>query len=170
MNDYPCGGTRREQELMLYVGGELLPWDRLRIESHLRHCPLCREQQRLMLRTMQSIAAEVRGGSLPQWQAQGLMVSASALSGRFHGKPPASARLVTLAAISAAVAVLTSYMAATYGDHLLSSRSAPLSHVSTATTAATAATAASPPCLTPAPTATKSCHNCASPAPNVTPP
>jgi hypothetical protein len=155
MSEYPCGGARREQELMLYVGGELLPWERFRIETHLRLCPLCREQQRLMLNTMQIVADEVRGGGLPQWEAQGMLVSGSAISGRFHGKPVSSMRLVTLAAVSAAVAVLTSYMAANYGDRLTTSHSGPLTRVSTA---------ASPPCKTPADTAASSCRNCASPA------
>ncbi len=156
MSEYPCGGTRREQQLMLYVGGELHLWDRLRMESHLRNCSRCREQQRLLLTTMQSFAAEVRGGDLPRWEAQGMTVSASALSGRLQGKPVGSARLATLAAISAAVAVLTSYMAATYGDRLTQSRSGPLSRVSTV---------ASPPCTPSAGIPASSCRNCASPAP-----
>jgi anti-sigma factor RsiW len=156
MSEYTCGGTRREQQLMLYVGGELLPWERLRIESHLRKCPVCRGQQRLMLSTMQTVAAEVRGGALPQWEAQGMMVSASGLSGPFRGKPAGSFRLVTLAAVSAAVAVLTSYMAATYGDRLITSYSAPLTRVNTV---------ASPPCSPTVGTTDNSCRNCASPAP-----
>lgn len=161
MTDYPCGGIRREQQLMLYVGGELPSWERLLIEMHLRNCPVCREHQALILSTMQSVAAEVRGGSLPHWEAQGMMVSASALSGRFHSTPIGSARLVTLATISAAVAVLTSYMAATYGDRLTRSPSVPLSHVNTVAT----------PCASPESSLDSSCRNCAATpsAPKVTP-
>jgi anti-sigma factor RsiW len=165
MNDYPCGGIQREQQLMLYVGGELPLWERLRIESHLRRCPTCREQQAQIQNTMQYVAAEVRGGSLPLWQAQGMMVSGSAVSGRFHGRPVSSTRLAALAAISAAIAALTSYMAAMYGDHLTPSHSAPLSHASMV---------ASPSCETPAGKRDKpgkSCRNCVSsppPPPKVT--
>jgi anti-sigma factor RsiW len=161
MSEYPCGGAQREQQLMLYVGGELLPRERLQIEAHLRNCPLCREQQHFLRSTMQSVAAEVRGAALPRWEAPGITVSSSALSGRFHGKPLDSMRLVTLAAISAAAAILTSYMAATYGDRLIRSYSVPLSHVSTVV---------SPPCVTPTTAAAKSCHNCASPSPNLSSP
>ncbi|MES2464645.1 MAG: zf-HC2 domain-containing protein [Armatimonadota bacterium] len=158
MSQNPCDGTSHDQELMLYVGGELSPWDRFRVASHLRSCTRCREQHRLLLSTMRIVAAEVRGGALPQWEAQGGFVSASALSSRFHGKPIGSVRLATLAAISAAVAVLTSYMAATYGDRLTTSHFAPLSRVSSA---------ASPPCeVSPGP-ASSSCRDCASPTPKV---
>lgn len=156
MSDFPCGGAQQEQRLMLYVGGELLLWERLRIEAHLRSCPICREQQRLMLRTMQNVAAEVRGYGLPAWEAQGITVSGSAISGRLLAKPISSGRFATLAALSAAVAVLTSYTAATYGDRLMTSHSAPLSRVSTP---------ASPPCETTPEKPVRPCHDCASPAP-----
>lgn len=159
MSEYPCGGLRREQDLMLYVGGELLPWEKRRVEAHLRECPHCQKQQRLLRTTMQSVAAEVRGSGMPHWAPQE-MVSATAVSTPFYHKPVNSSRLATLVAISAAVAALTSYMAATYGDHLMSSHFVPLSHVNIEPT---------PPCES-SPTAKadksgKSCHNCASPAP-----
>ena len=156
MSDHPCG-AQREQDLMLYVGGELLPWERLRMESHLRSCPLCQEQQRLLQSTMQMVAAELRGGALPAWESQGTMVSGSGISGRLHGRPVSGSRLATLAAVSVTVAVFTSYMAANFGDHLKISRSAPLSRVSIA---------ASPPCKTDADKPARACRDCASPDPD----
>lgn len=158
MSEYPCG-AQREQDLMLYVGGELLPWERLRMESHLRSCPLCREQQRVLQSTMHLVAAELRGGGLPAWESPGTMVTGSGVSSRLQGRPVSGSRLATLAAVSVTVAVFTSYMAANFGDHLKISRSAPLSRVSIA---------ASPPCKTGVGTPARSCRNCASPAPDVT--
>ena len=153
MSEYQCGGLPQEQDLILYVGGELLPKAKRRVEAHLRDCPHCRRQQRLLLLTMQSVAAEVRGSALPRWAPHEL-ISGTAVSTRLYSKPVSGGRLATLAAISAAVAVLTSYMAATYGDHLTPSYSVPLSRVSIEPL---------PPCKSsPAAKAGKSCRDCIS--------
>ncbi|MBC8104879.1 MAG: hypothetical protein H7Z41_20075 [Cytophagales bacterium] len=132
MSEYPCGGTRREQELMLYAGGELLFWDRQRVERHLRHCSCCCERHALIRSAMGSIAAEVRGSSLPAWQAQS-PVPSYGIAARLLGRREQTARLASLAAISAAVAAVGSYLAANYGDNLRPVQPAPPSPVSIVT-------------------------------------
>jgi hypothetical protein len=89
----------RDQELLLYIHGELPPMARSRTVRHLRGCPTCQQRATALLAASGAFAEAVRGDSLPAWRPStgtGWIPAAPAI-------PLAIIALLTLTTISATV-------------------------------------------------------------------
>lgn len=57
----------RDQDLLLFVHGELKTMRRRALQRHLRNCPMCRERHSQFATASRQVAAAVRGSRAPQW-------------------------------------------------------------------------------------------------------